>query len=119
MTTDDRQHLYIQLIMKKLLLETKGEISCRSYCNPFKMRVHLQGILGQHYSSEDYHIALELIMKYKLARFGGMYITEKGVKYVERITLLEHTGLLLNQEDTLNLIQRSMDTIEHPAKNRE
>ena len=98
MIISEIQHLYIQLIMKKLFLETKGETTCTAFCNPFKMRVHIQGILGDLYNSEQYHEALELIVYLRLARFGGMYITQKGVQYVERLTILENNGLILSPE---------------------
>lgn len=83
--TDKELELYVQLIMKKLVLETRGEVTHKSYCDPFKMRVHLQGILGREYNSERYHNAIDYIDRNGLALFGGMYLTEKGTEYVDRL----------------------------------
>ncbi|MBL7473360.1 hypothetical protein [Robertkochia sediminum] len=88
--------LYIQLIMKKLVLETQGEVSNRHYCDPFKMRVHLQGILGHNYRSEQYHNAIEYINRHQYARYGGMYLTEKGAQYVDRLMSLQQRRITLS-----------------------
>lgn len=90
------KELYVQLIMKKLVLETRGEISHKAYCDPFKMRVHLQGILGREYSSERYHNAIDYIQRHELAKFGGMYLTEKGALYVEQLMIRQQRKIKLS-----------------------
>lgn len=98
MDKEKKQLLYIQLIMKKLYLETKGQTGCKAYCDPFKMRLHIEGILGKDYNSEEYHDALQSIVRMDLAQFGGMYLTDRGATYVERLTIIERSGYVLPVE---------------------
>lgn len=93
---NDEIELYVQLIMKKLVLETGGEISHKAYCDPFKMRVHLQGILGRQYSSETYHNAIDYIEREGMARYGGMYLTEAGAAYVEFLMVRQQRHITMS-----------------------